>query len=250
MCTLAVAFQTEPGLPLLVAANRDEALDRPASGPALREGPVPFLAPRDARAGGTWLGLNARGLFVGITNRYGRPPDPDRASRGALVWEALGHRSAVALHAALAELDPRRFNPFHLLYADRQAAFVTWSDGETRTQRQLEPGVHVVTERSFDAVPRVEREARLRAAWAQAAVRRPEDLERLREAMVLHDPETRLGGTCVHAEHLNYGTRSSLLLALADDPTRSRLLWAEGRPCEHPYVDQAPLLAALFAHSG
>lgn len=40
--------------PLVIAANRDERLDRPASGPTRWAGEK-FFAPRDEQAGGTWL---------------------------------------------------------------------------------------------------------------------------------------------------------------------------------------------------
>ena len=69
MCTLIALHRCVPGSPLVVAANRDEFLARPAEGPALRmreNGPI--LAPLDVEAGGTWLGLNGRGVFVGLTN--------------------------------------------------------------------------------------------------------------------------------------------------------------------------------------
>ena len=81
---------TGAGAPLVVAANRDEYLDRPAEGPALRQlasGRV--LASRDARAGGTWLGLSETGLFAALTNRPCPEPDPQRRSRGLLVHDAL-----------------------------------------------------------------------------------------------------------------------------------------------------------------
>ena len=246
MCTLALAFQVLPELPILLGANRDEALSRPASGPAFREAEIPFIAPRDELAGGTWLGLNARGLFVGITNRYGRPPDPSRRSRGKLVLDALGFGSAEALHRFMGGLDPRQYNPFHLLYVDPAFAGATWLDGDALRQESLGPGLHVVTERSFAAVPTVEREARLRQAWTAADLRAPSELEKLGAAFTLHDPVTRIGGTCVHAESLGYGTRSSLLLALPGDPRAGRLLWAEGHPCENPYVDRSELLGKLF----
>ncbi|HLT35932.1 MAG TPA: NRDE family protein, partial [Enhygromyxa sp.] len=93
MCTIIAALQVWPGRPLVVAANRDEALDRPAIDPRVwAPGEVAarrVLAPRDLRAGGTWLGVNDAGLFVGITNRRAIP-DPRRRSRGELVFEALG----------------------------------------------------------------------------------------------------------------------------------------------------------------
>src|SRR6185295_8299258 len=70
MCTLVALHRCTPDASLWVAANRDEFLDRPAEGPALRNGRAGALvAPLDRRAGGTWWGLNAHGVFAAITNR-------------------------------------------------------------------------------------------------------------------------------------------------------------------------------------
>ena len=46
-------------------------------------------------------------------------------------------------------LDARAYNPFHLLYADRDAAFVAWFDGDAMHQEELARGLSVVTERSL-----------------------------------------------------------------------------------------------------
>src|ERR1700691_1210480 len=114
MCTLAVAVGVSPSIRLVVAANRDEMLARPAVPPFLWPGAPRVISPRDEVALGTWLGLNEHGLFVGVTNRAGAPPDRSLRSRGILVAESLRARSAAALHARLADLDPRAYNPFHL----------------------------------------------------------------------------------------------------------------------------------------
>ena len=82
MCILALVVP-QPGGVLQVAANRDEFLKRPAAPPSIWE--EGWLAPRDLEAGGTWLGLNPRGLFVGVTNRAGVHRASDRRSRGLLV---------------------------------------------------------------------------------------------------------------------------------------------------------------------
>ena len=102
MCTLIVLHRCVPGSPLVIAANRDEYLDRPATPPALREdlGAGRVAAPVDERAGGTWLGLNAAGLFAAITNRPTRRPDPTRRSRGLLVLDALAEGDEAAAPAA------------------------------------------------------------------------------------------------------------------------------------------------------
>jgi len=58
MCILALAFQVRSDLPLIVAANRDEFYERPTEAPRLLRGAPRIVGGRDARAGGTWLGVN------------------------------------------------------------------------------------------------------------------------------------------------------------------------------------------------
>jgi uncharacterized protein with NRDE domain len=230
VCTLIAAVSAFAGTPLVVAANRDERLDRAASGPRIWPGPPRFVAPRDEVAGGTWLGVNAHGLFVGVTNRAAHPRDPTRRSRGALVVEALAARSAKELHATLAAIDARAFNGFHLFYGDREGAHVTWSDGELLTQASLSPGLHVVTERSFGGATPA-RELWIRAAWARDVAGRGATPETLGPILAHHDDADPFASVCVHAEAFNYGTRSSSILVLEDDLPKSELWWAEGRPC-------------------
>ena len=70
MCTLIALHRCVTGASLVIAANRDEFLERPSEGPALRSTQYGVIAaPRDVKAGGTWLGLNGSGVFAGLTNR-------------------------------------------------------------------------------------------------------------------------------------------------------------------------------------
>jgi hypothetical protein len=62
----------------------------------------------------------------------------------------------------------------------------------------------------------------------------------LAEACRTHISTGPLESTCVHAGA--YGTRSSTLLRLGDDPA---LHYADGPPCEAPYRDLTPLLCDL-----
>jgi uncharacterized protein with NRDE domain len=247
MCTLVASVRPSPGLPLVIAANRDERLARPATPPFVWPGSPRFLAPRDDQAGGSWLGLNALGVFVGITNRAGAAPDPARRSRGALVVDALSASSAAELHARLAGLDPAAYNPFHLLYADRRTAHLTWSDGRALHRIDLAPGLHVVTERSFGAGDDA-RAARVRRRWPEVAgaLARPADVLRLGPILAEH-AEDPFAATCVHADAFGYGTRSSLLLGLGEALEDTCFAWAEGPPCRAPYVPQEALVRALGA---
>ena len=69
MCTLIAFHHVWRNAPLVIACNRDEAYDRPASGPVWSAAAPAVLAPIDDRAGGTWMGASANGVWVGITNR-------------------------------------------------------------------------------------------------------------------------------------------------------------------------------------
>lgn len=242
VCTLILFTRAFADTPLLVAANRDEKLDRPAGPPAITtRGGMRILCPRDLEAGGTWLGLNAAGVFVGITNRFGGPPRPGVRSRGLLVLDALSHESARSAAEQVAALDPRSSNGFHLVIADRAEAHLVWSDTERVTLRVLPPGVQVVTERSFNAAP-TEREAKIQKLLSDLSRDRAPDDAALEGLLSSHD-DSGLEGICVHVPALGYGTRSSTIVRL--EATGARMLQADGPPCETPYRS-VPEAEALF----
>ena len=77
-------------MPLLVAANRDEFLARPAAAPGLLAYDPWVVAGQDLSAGGTWFGVNQHGMVVGVLNRRrAAGMDPTRHSRGLLCLELL-----------------------------------------------------------------------------------------------------------------------------------------------------------------
>src|SRR5262249_974947 len=229
MCTLVAAVGVFPEWPLVVAANRDERLDRAASGPRVWPGSTPFIAPVDQAAGGTWLGLNRLGLFVGVTNRFGVERDERRESRGRLVVEALRYASARGLHSALAATRPQRVNAFPLFYRDGRDSFGTWSTGTQVLQQSMPRGLHVITERSLGGDDRARTEL-ISSRWP-AVENGPGPLtDRLAQLLRIQgDPPGT--GVCIHVSQFNYGTRSSLILLLAIPLPRLELLCAAGPPC-------------------
>jgi hypothetical protein len=239
MCTLALVVPAPGGI-LQIAANRDESLSRPAVPPHRWEGRE-WLAPKDLEAGGTWLGLNGQGLFVGVTNRAGAPRQPGKRSRGLLVTDALSAPDARSLHSQLAALSVDQFNAFHLAYADGNWAGVSWSDGRRLFQEALSPGVHVLTERSFGAGDDGARVGRFRAQVATAGLL---GLEAWLGLLSAHGPTPR-ESTCVHADPVGYGTRSAFVLHRAPTVQQSACTWTEGRPCTTPAQSGAELLQAL-----
>jgi uncharacterized protein with NRDE domain len=248
MCTLMLAHKPTPGTLLAVSANRNEFLARPASPMAVWPGSG-IVAPRDEQGGGTWLGVNPHGVFVGLTNRSLSAIDAGRPSRGRLVLAALECGSARAVFDLLGGLEGNEHNGFHLVAADRSAAFLAICDGTTIERRELPQGVHVITERSFGA-GEGRREERVRPAFDALFSAGEPTLEELRRPMQLHsDVESPLEGACVHAELLGYGTRSSFQLLLPVSGAAGGS-WSEGPTCTAKVVDVSPLVAPLFAAPG
>lgn len=58
------------------------------------------------------------------------------------------------------------------------------------------------------------------------------------------DKQNPFEATCVHIAD-RYGTRSSLLLELSEDPERNRLWTTDGPPCERPFENRSSLLRDL-----
>jgi len=228
---------------VIVAANRDEFLERPAEPPWLRDtGEMPFLAPRDCLAGGTWLGVNAAGLFVGITNRPSPRLDPKRRSRGQVVVQALGAQSAVEAACSALEMPLHAYNPFNLLLADRDRAFTVVYDEGGKVQ-EIGPGVHMLGNADPDArdVPKI---ARLMARAERAAtLPEGEVLDALGELCRGHEGGAPREDACIHAG--SYGTRSSTLLRLGTERADGEFWFADGPPCSAPYQDFSALLLKL-----
>ena len=125
MCTLVILRRPGHAWPVVIGANRDEMVDRPALPPGRHWPDRPeVVAGKDLLAGGSWLGLNDWGVAAAILNRHGSlGPAPGLRSRGELVLEALDHADAVDAAAALSHLDPAAYRSFNLIVADRSDAF-------------------------------------------------------------------------------------------------------------------------------
>src|SRR5262245_46531694 len=125
MCSVVILYRPSEAWPVILAANRDEMIDRPWDPPG-RHWPdrADVVAGRDRLAGGSWLGLNDAGVVAGILNRMDSlGPKPDFRSRGELVLEALDHADAVEAAEALGALEPAAYRSFNMVIADNRDAF-------------------------------------------------------------------------------------------------------------------------------
>jgi hypothetical protein len=221
VCVLVVRIDPAAARPLLVGAVRDEHYVRPSVGPERWDNGI--VAPRDLKAGGTWIGVAPSGRVAALTNRREPAASEQLRSRGWLVVEALTRpdpRDWVRRHAA-------DFAGFNLAVLERGGGWVLHYDGATR-EAQLGPGLHVLsTDRDCDEAGMPE--ARVMGAG-------PLELESLPGLLASHEGERPI---CKHGPV--HGTVSATIIAPGDRPV---LRHAAGPPCRAPFVDYSRLLAS------
>ncbi|MEW5851882.1 MAG: NRDE family protein [Myxococcota bacterium] len=253
MCLLIVLHKVHPEAPLLIAANRDELLARPAVAMTVLQQKGPrILGGRDEVAGGTWLATNEHGVVAGLTNLpsvNGR--DPSRRSRGELPLALAQHETAArAVEVFAREHRPRDYNPCWILVGDATSLFyVDMTNGDTPQVRELASGIHVLENRPLEVdSPKVEQ---VQALLGGVMPRRGDELVSALTAVVashiiperiLREPHpvypSEAAAPCVHAGM--YGTRSSSVIRVLPG-AKPRLWSADGTPCTAPMREVSAL---------
>jgi uncharacterized protein with NRDE domain len=268
-----MVFGLDPEVPLVVAANRDERLDRSSTPMTVLSPDHPrILGGRDNEAGGTWLAVNSHGLVAGLTNRPvlgGR--DPAKRTRGELPLALASHRGAPeAVDDFLQRFSPADYNPAWFLVGDRRSLFaIDLSDGDRPTALCLEPGLHILENAPLGAPSRKVDQVRSLLGPPSELVG-PSALEKLRTVLADHTtrdhpttggprpsgqptthsahsgsvtpgarrPETL--AACVHTD--DYGTRSSTIISVPrNENVPPRIFFAEGHPCTSDFLEATAL---------
>ena len=261
VCLLIAVSGTVPGLPLLVAANRDELYQRPADPvTVLRAAQPRILGGRDEVAGGTWLAVNEHGVVAGLTNQPTTPRDPARRSRGELpVRLASQPTAARAVEELLGSTTPGDYNPVWLVVGDRTDLFFIdlCRDGGPAADR-LAPGLHVMENRGLGAPSaKVDRVTGLvgsatadgTAIWdalpgvlGDHTVPDGPDGPELPRPPGSPERPPEIRAACVHTD--GYGTRSSTLVRVPRSVSaRPEVRVAPGPPCTTAFVDGTALWA-------
>jgi uncharacterized protein with NRDE domain len=257
MCTLAIYFKALVDYPVVVAANRDEYLARPALPPTTLCETPHIVGGKDLRASGTWLGINEHGIVAGLLNRRngGLENDPNLRSRGLLCLDALRFATAAQAAEFVAAESGRDYNPFNLLIASRKEAFVAYNRWSQIELVGLTPGVHLLTNLDVDdfECPRISRsrkhfeELGSRTDFAHDPVALRGELHRLlADHSTQLDPRSgRPNSLCLHLG--DYGTRSSSMIFMGREPEHILHFFAAGPPCTSSYKPAVLPLAVATA---
>lgn len=239
MCTVILLRRPGHDWPLLLAANRDESLERAWDPPSAWWPDAPgVVGGRDRTAGGTWMALGPAGVLAAVLNRPGSlGPAHDKRSRGELPLLAATAESARAAAARIAALPAGEWRPFNMVVADaRDAVFIRGLGAGHPEAVTLGEGFAMVTAHDpndptsprtrrhlprFRATPPPDPAAGDWSAWTRLL------------ADSAYDPAIGIAET-LNVPHVNgFGTVSSSLLALG--PARQWLFRA-GPPGAGPYL--------------
>lgn len=245
MCLLAIQYRLVPEAPILVAANREEAYDRPWHNPSIQPGKPRVMCGIDGKAGGTWLGVNQNGLFIGASNRFKFANPVAPKSRGVLCLELLRANSARhAVDIALEELTANKYEGVNFIIADSESGWAVHSHDDTEVV-EMEEGLNIIANGDMND-PRDERVKLARrlltlqtldspvkflAVASKAFARGPVGPDR--PSMIMRGQEK--------------GTVSSTLIALGKKPRDAIYQFAAGAPDQARYEDYSPLLRDILS---
>ena len=248
MCTLVILRRPDHDWPVLIAANRDEMLDRPWNPPARHwQDRQDVIAGQDQLAGGTWLGINDHGVVAAILNRSDSlGPKEGFRSRGELPLEALDHADAESAADALANINPGGSRPVNMVVADNREAFwIKLAETHWGVHIQVAPipeGLSMVTASDRNDIS----SARIRTYLPQfegASVPDPESADWLGWTTLLtsriYDSLEGPGSAMLIVTDGGFGTVSSSLIALPTQKNQEvmpRYLFADGRPDQVGYM--------------
>ena len=245
MSLLAIVYHLVPEAPILVAYNREERFDRICTAPSIQPGKPRALASVDQNTGGTYLGINQNGLFVGVVRRKkpGGPVFPK--SRGALAKEMLKCTSArQAVDLAMEELHAGQYGGANFTVADPESGWVI-NGGTDPDVSELEQGLNVVGDREFKD-RRDDRAAMAHRLLTLQTLDSPVKFLAIASKVLARQP-TAPGRPSMVVREKDYGTVSSTLIALGKKPRDAIYQYSNGAPDESKFEDYSPMLRDILS---
>ncbi|TPN83030.1 NRDE family protein [Aquimarina algicola] len=145
MCTVTLIPTQENNF--ILTSNRDEAIDRKTLAPEFYQvNKTRMLFPKDAVAGGTWVGISEKNTMICLLNggfENHKRASYYRQSRGVVVKDLLG---ADNLEKALFSYDCRGIEPFTIIAVNWQNSLVFFElvwDGKQKHITELEKDTYI-----------------------------------------------------------------------------------------------------------
>lgn len=227
MCLITFQWQPDADERLILSANRDEFLHRPARPLQEWQEANGVYAGKDLSQGGTWLGIHKNGRFAALTNhRDMRSPAPDNPiSRGNLVLDFLTSDVPALEYLQSLEESSDLYAGYNLLVADHQQ-LAYFSNKSGQPAHALAAGIYGLSNGLLDTPwPKVESAKQTLTDWLAVQSSDKPSLARLLSSTEIADdallPDTGINLdmertlSCQKIILPTYGTRCSTGLTIS-----------------------------------
>lgn len=245
MGLIAIQYRLVPEAPVLVAANREAPYARGSQAPSIQSGKPRVLCGTDEAAGGTWLGVNQNGMFVGVCNRHKVMPTFISRSRGLLCKDMLRCESArTAVDLCLEEVMSGKYNGANYVVADAEGAWAIHA-GDDVNVVELEEGLNIISNRDLND-SRDERGAMARRLLTLQMLDSPVKFLAIASKVFARAPSPP-GRPSIVIRNPDEGTVSSTLISLGQKPRDAIFQHSNGAPDKHSYQDFSPMLRDILS---
>jgi uncharacterized protein with NRDE domain len=212
MCLIVIAHSASERWPFVMAANRDEAYDRPSLPLHAWADDPRVIGGRDQLHGGSWLAVSRTGRVAAVTNLRSQPATGTR-SRGLLVRDFVAGSEDPESYCRDAVAMKNVYGGFHLLAGTIGGTFVHAEE----TVDVLAPGVWGISNGPAAAEWDKVRRATTAMSSALSEATSDDDLvARLMSFLQTHTGAPSLDREIFVASD-RYGTRSSTIVVAGPD---------------------------------
>jgi uncharacterized protein with NRDE domain len=221
MCLITFQWQPNADNKLVLSANRDEFLHRPALALQPWQDVDGVYAGKDLSQGGSWLGIHKSGRFAALTNhRDMRNKGPENPiSRGNLVLDFLTSKTSAMDYLSALESQSHLYAGYNLLVADHDH-LAYFSNRSNQPAQILEPGLYALSNALLNTPwPKVTSAKNSLSNWLKTPKSQQPSLAELLSSKTMADdnelPDTGIGIdmervlSCQKIVTPNYGTRCS-----------------------------------------
>lgn len=250
-------------IPVIALHNRYARTGSLEYPPRSYRGEHTVYCPFDVSSEGTWIGFNAMGLFVAVTDQHSGEDKIVRRSRGRLVLEILRTFSKAREVTEYLKREVvkgyRRGNfviadkdeGFHVLYDEGVTTCEFGEDVHVFTNLTLLPGMRISSQ--IEGI--LERaETRKKRALELAGKVEVQDLDKTLRALQRiaadHGEDRGRCSICYHDEMGEWRMTSSTIIAVKRNVVESRILYCMGNPCRNEFIDYSYLLKGEKAVGG
>lgn len=229
MCIIAVDWNPDEKLSLILAANRDEFYERPSQVAKYWHDKPEIYGGRDLLSGGSWLCCSTSGRCAAITNFFDQDNDWEKKfpkSRGEITTNFVISRLAADDFVQQLEQDKCQYGGFNALLFDGKSLIYCTNRDKKKFSKTLSTGIYGLSNHLLDTSwPKVEK---LKVAIAQARHWREdqqrlaaelmdalEDTERVNDRSLLPTilgEEEEFHRSAIFVKAGSFGTRTSTIL--------------------------------------